>query len=71
MRGLAKAAQKKDVKADAKLRTNDKLLAAGVNQVRLVGLDNVHTIMPTKQALQIAKEAKLDLVEVRACANPI
>jgi len=55
------AAKKKE---ETKLRTNEAILS-DVFQVRFVGLDNVHTVMDTEDALKIAREHKLDLVEVR------
>jgi translation initiation factor IF-3 len=55
------AAKKKE---ETKLRTNEAILS-DVSEVRFVGLDNVHTVMDTEDALKIAREHKLDLVEVR------
>ena len=44
-----------------KLKANRDITAA---EVRLVGTDGSHQVMPLAEALQAAREAKLDLVEV-------
>lgn len=50
-----------------KLKANRDITAP---EVRLVGADGSHQVLPLAQALQAAREAKLDLVEVAGGANP-
>lgn len=56
-----------DFLADKDLRTNQQIR---VREVRLIEDDGVQTIIPTMQALEKARAAGLDLVEVAPGANP-
>jgi translation initiation factor IF-3 len=56
-----------DFLADKGLRTNQQIR---VREVRLIQDDGAQTIIPTMQALEKARAAGLDLVEVAPGANP-
>ena len=50
-----------------KLKANNDITAP---EVRLVGADGSHQVLPLAQALQAARAAKLDLVEVAGATHP-